>query len=77
MLGVIAVYVALGQLIGLVVLGLATIFQFDVPGYHEPGSYGWWSWVLLGLWFAGLVVIIWWVGFRAKWWRRPANTRAP
>jgi hypothetical protein len=67
-LAAVALYLALGMLIRIAVLVLATLVGFDVPGYYEPAS--WWSWILAVAYWGGLLVVAWWVGFRLPRWRR-------
>ena len=69
-------YVVLWQLALMAVLLLSVAFGFHVPGYHEPGGYGWWSWLFLVLWFGGLVAVVWWVGIQRPRSRRLSDSAA-
>lgn len=54
------VYLVLSQVVGIAYLLLAAALGWDVPGYHEPAEYEWWSWPIFIVWVAGFVVAVWW-----------------
>jgi hypothetical protein len=59
-------YFVLSQIVGFVYLLLATVFRWDVPGYHEPTEYEWWRWLLFSVWVAGFGVAVWWGASRFR-----------
>ena len=57
-------YFVVTQLLAVGYLLLAAWAGWDVPGYHEPAEYHWWSWIVFSLWCAGFALVAWWAAFR-------------
>jgi hypothetical protein len=51
-------YVVISQLVGFAHLLLAAALEWQVPGYHEPADYAWWSWLLCVVWVAGFIIAV-------------------